>query len=178
MYFPILNVNETIPNYIEQGTHFTDEQNDQKKMFHKTPLEITKITIEIVFAVALCIAIFCLKRNQNSLEEKILKLVQPPEHQNPENINQNEIHTIELLYSAAQSFHFTEKKKNVAAKPENRIKKETLFTLLQKTPIYPSNTYTPKNGSKQIAINSGLGNPTNRTDSLQNSSLNQHLNHV
>ena len=152
VYFPILDVNERIPNYMDQVSQITNEQNDQKKMFSATPLEITKIMIEIVFAITLCIAIYCLKRNQNSLEEKILKAVQL-EHQNPTNFNQNEIQTVELLYSAAQSFHFAEKQKNDAVKSEKRIQKETLFTLLQKTLICPSHTFKPENDSNQIAIN-------------------------
>ena len=124
-------------------------QNYEKDILGTTPLGIMRNTIEIVFCLILCLAIYRLKRNQTSLENKFLK-ISPPEHQNLEIPNQNEIQRIELLYSNAQSFVFTEKHKNFATKPESKVQKGALFTLLRKIPIYPSNTFEPRQDSNKI----------------------------
>ena len=143
MYFPILDLDKKNPNLLDQVSELRT-QNYEMDILGTTPLGIMRNTIEIVFCLILCLAIYCLKRNQTSLENKLLK-ISPPEHQNLEIPSQNEIQRIELLYSNAQSFVFTEKHKNFATKPESKVQKGALFS------IYPSNTFEPRQDSNKIS---------------------------
>ena len=75
VYFPILDLDQKIPNYLNQVFDFSDEQNKRNKVFDITHWEIITITIEIVFFIVLCIAIYCLKRNQNSVEQRLIEMI-------------------------------------------------------------------------------------------------------
>ena len=80
IYFPILNVDEKIPSFIEQIFLVNDEEIGRIQTFDTFSREITTYIIVIIFVAMLCIitlttwrAIYCLKTKQTILELKLLK---------------------------------------------------------------------------------------------------------
>ena len=58
IYFPILNVDEKIPSFMEQIFLVNDEEIDRIQTFGTISREITTSIIVIVFVAVLCIIIF------------------------------------------------------------------------------------------------------------------------
>ena len=80
IYFPILNVDEKIPSFMEQISIVNDEEINRIQTFGAFSREITTHIIVIVFVAVLCIiilttwrAIYCLKTKQTIIELKLLK---------------------------------------------------------------------------------------------------------
>ena len=80
IYFPILNVDEKIPSFMEQIFLVNDEEIDRIQTFDTFSREITTYIIVIIFVAMLCIitlttwrAIYCLKTKQTIMELKLLK---------------------------------------------------------------------------------------------------------
>ena len=82
IYFPILNMDEKIPSFMEQISIVNDEETDRIKVFDTFSREITTYIIVIAFVVVLCIitattwrALYCLKIKQTLMEQRLLNLV-------------------------------------------------------------------------------------------------------
>ena len=82
MYYPILNLDQKIPNYTDQISVIKEEKNNRKEMFDATTMKINANTVLIfVIAVlcitisALCVEIYCLRKRQRSIELRLLEVV-------------------------------------------------------------------------------------------------------
>ena len=82
MYYPILNLDQKIPNYTDQISVIKEEKNNRKEMFDATTMEINANTVLIVLIsvlcitiLALCVEIRCLKKKQHSIELRLLEVV-------------------------------------------------------------------------------------------------------
>ena len=75
MYFPISNFDQVSPKYLYPVPDLTGKKDDKEGTLGTIPWQMR--TLSIIFGLAMCLAIYCLKRNQEVLEQQLLKTAQP-----------------------------------------------------------------------------------------------------